>query len=91
VFPCESKSGGDEIYFSSSAGGLVCKDCEAFFLDKVRLSREAADVLSNLKLIVNADKKILAEIEDVLIRHFTEISGRRPKMAVYIEKLTKLC
>ena len=87
----ETGNRGNEVYFSSSAGGLVCKDCEAHFLDKVRLSRRCADVLANLKLIVNADRKILSDIEKVLIFHFTGVLGDRPKAAEYIEKMTNLC
>jgi DNA repair protein RecO (recombination protein O) len=74
----------DELYFSSSANGLVCKDCEAGFLDKIRLSKNAADCLSDLKLIALADEKTLLEIEKVFVRHFTEILRRPPKMAKYI-------
>jgi DNA repair protein RecO (recombination protein O) len=75
-----------ETYFSSSANGLVCKDCEAGFIDKIRLSKNAADCLSDLKLIASADEKTLLEIEKVFVRHFTEILRRPPKMAKYILK-----
>lgn len=75
-----------EFYFSSSANGLICRDCEASFPDKIRLTRNAADCLCNFKLIANADKKTLNEIEKVLIHHFTELLNRPPKMAKYILK-----
>ncbi len=74
----------DEVYFSSSANGLICRDCEASFPDKIKLTKNAADCLSDLKLIVSADEKTLREIEKVLIHHFTEILHRPPKMAKYI-------
>jgi DNA repair protein RecO (recombination protein O) len=75
-----------ETYFSSSANGLVCKDCEATFSDKIRLSKNAADCLSDLKLIARTDEKTLFEIEKVFVRHFTEILRRPQKMAKYIIK-----
>jgi len=75
-----------ETYFSSSANGLVCKDCEAGFIDKIRLSKNAADCLSDLKLIARADEKTLLEIEKVFVQHFTEILRRPPKMAKYVLK-----
>jgi DNA repair protein RecO (recombination protein O) len=77
---------GKEVFFSSSANGLVCGDCESAFTDKVRLSAAAAKCLTNLKLISNADKDALKEIEKILIYHFTEILGKPPKMAKYILK-----
>ncbi len=82
----EQRNTSDELYFSSSANGLVCKDCEAGFLDKIRLSKNAADCFSDLKMIARADEKTLLEIEKVFVRHFTEILRRPPKMAKYIIK-----
>jgi len=74
------------VYFSSSANGLICRDCEASFPDKVRLTQTAANCLSNLKLIAESQEKTLIEIEAVLIHHFTELLGHKPKMAKYILK-----
>jgi DNA repair protein RecO (recombination protein O) len=73
-----------DIYFSSSVNGLICRDCEAAFPDKIRLSTDAANCLSNLKLMANAQEKTLKEIEKLLIFHLTEILGHKPKMAKYI-------
>jgi DNA repair protein RecO (recombination protein O) len=72
------------VYFSSSANGLICRDCEASFPDKLRLTQTAANCLSNLKLLAESQEKTLNEIETVLIHHFTELLGRKPKMAKYI-------
>ena len=72
------------VYFSSSANGLICRDCEASFPDKVRLTQTAANCLSNLKLLAESQEKTLNEIETVLIHHFTELLGHKPKMAKYI-------
>ena len=73
-----------DFYFSSSANGLICRDCEASFPDKIRLTKNAANCLSNVKLIAESQKKTLNEIEKVLISHFTELLGKPPKMAKYI-------
>ena len=75
-----------EVYFSSSANGLICRDCEGGFADKIRLTRSAAACLSNLKQIAESDEKTLTEIEKILIYHFTELLGHRPKMAKYMLK-----
>ena len=74
----------EQIYFSSSANGLICRDCEAAFADKLRLTPEAAKCLINLKTIVQANIKTLNEIEKILIKHFTELLGKVPKMAKYV-------
>jgi DNA repair protein RecO (recombination protein O) len=82
----ERRVTSDEFYFSSSANGLICRDCEASFPDKIKLSKYAAACLNNLKLIADADEKTLREIEKILIAHFTELLGHRPKMAKHILK-----
>lgn len=64
----------------------VCRDCEASFPDKIKLTKNAADCLSDLKLIADVDKKTLNEIEKLLIGHFTEILHHQPKMAKHILK-----
>ena len=73
-----------EGYFSSSANGLVCKDCEPSFTNKVKLSAESAACLANLKQLASADSRTLSDIQSVLIYHFTEVLGHRPTMAKYI-------
>ncbi len=80
----EGRKTKDEVYFSSSANGLICRDCEASFPDKISLTQTAANCLSNLKLIAESQEKTLNEIETVLVHHFTELLGRKPKMAKYI-------
>ena len=74
------------VYFSSTANGIICRDCEASFPDKIRLSQKAANCLGNLKLIAEAKEKTLNEIERILIGHFTELLGHRPKMAKHFLK-----
>jgi len=85
-FTLSEVEGSDEFYFSSSANGLICRDCEANFPDKIGLSNSAADCLGNLKLLVDADEKTLDEVEKILVHHFTEILHRPPKMAKHILK-----
>jgi DNA repair protein RecO (recombination protein O) len=75
-----------EVYFSSSANGLICRDCEESFPDKIRISENAANALARAKLFTDTELKVLNEIERILVYHFTEILGRPPKMAKYILK-----
>lgn len=71
-------------FFSSFANGLVCKDCEASFSDRTQISKAAAHCLADLKMIAQARETALDEIETLLIRHFTELLHRLPKMAKHI-------
>lgn len=84
---CKRPFGPDwsETYFSHTANGLVCRDCEMNFPDKILLSAKAAKYLTDVKQIAYADDKTLDEIERVLIRHLTGILGHRLKMAEYIQ------
>ncbi len=85
----ESRVAGSEYYFSSTANGLICRDCEMSFPDKIRLSKQASDCLANLKLLAQAKEHTLREIEKIFIIHFTNILGHQLKMAKYfISSLT---
>ena len=83
---CKRPFGADwrEIYFSASAHGLVCRDCEISFPDKIRLSPKAARALVDLQQLAQADQTTLDEIEQVLLHHFTHILGRPPKLAKHV-------
>ena len=75
-----------EVYFGSSANGLICRDCEPSFPDKIRLTKNAAACLANLRQIAESQEKTLNEIERLLVSHFTELLGHRPRMAKHILK-----
>jgi DNA repair protein RecO (recombination protein O) len=77
-------AGWSQGYFSSSANGLICRDCEANFHNKMVLTKNAAACLADLKLLAKSQEKTLNEIERILIYHFTEIIGRPPKMAKHV-------
>lgn len=74
----------DEFHFSSEANGLICRDCEPSFPDKVPVTKTAAAALSNKETFAKTDKKTLKEIERLLIYHFTYIGGRPPKISKYV-------
>jgi len=72
-----------QVYFSSEANGFICRDCEAGFADKMKLSGHTAECLNDLKLLGKAGRAVPNEIEKVLIYHFTELLHHPPKMAKY--------
>lgn len=84
---CKRPFGPDwsETYFSHPANGMICRDCEMSFADKILLSPQAARHLTDVKQIAYAEEQTLDEIERVLIRHLTGILGHRLKMAEYIQ------
>ena len=73
-----------EVYFSASANGLICRDCEMSFPDKIRLRPKAAQCVADIKRIAAADLVMLDEIEQVLVHHFTHILGHAPKLARHV-------
>jgi len=73
-----------DVYFSNSANGLICRDCESSFTDKIKLTKEASDCLADLKQIPGSAEKTLEEIEKVMVHHLTGLLGRPPKMAKHI-------
>jgi len=73
-----------EFYFSSAANGLICRDCEAAFPDKIKVTASAAKCLADLKLLADANERTLNQIEKLLINHFTQTLGRQPKLAKHV-------
>jgi DNA repair protein RecO (recombination protein O) len=84
---CRRPAGADgsPVYFSSAANGLICRDCEMNYPDRVQFSAPAAGAVRDLKRLVDLELRPLEEIEDLLIRHFTETLGHRPRMADHIQ------
>jgi DNA repair protein RecO (recombination protein O) len=73
-----------EIYFSINAKGLICRDCQGSFPDKIRLTPEVAKCLANTKILSDAAQSALKIVQDILIRYITDMLGRPPRMAKYI-------
>ena len=73
-----------EVYFSNSAKGLICIDCQGAFPDRTGLSREGAKCLTDAELLVSAEDKTVKRLEEILINYITDTLGRPPRMAKYI-------
>ncbi len=80
----ERRATSGSYYFSSEVNGLICRDCEGSFPDKITVSQSAANALFDLKSLIKADEKTLNEVEKLLIYHFTNITHKKPKMAKYV-------
>ncbi len=77
-------AGRGQRYFSSSANGLICRDCEVSFPDRIRMSAKAGACLAELKLLGRSGQRELREVEGVLVAHLTELLHYRPKTAKYV-------
>ncbi len=71
-------------FFSSSASGLICRDCHISFADKIELSIAAADCLTDKEKMLSANKAAMIEVERLLISHITFASSKRLKMAAML-------
>ncbi|MFA5292952.1 MAG: DNA repair protein RecO [Phycisphaerae bacterium] len=78
-----------QFYFSASASGLVCRDCESAFVDKKVISFECASCLSQPTKILNSQASVLAGVEKILIEYITGVLERPPRTADMILKLMK--
>ena len=70
-----------QYYFSSKGNGIICHDCHGSFPDRIVLAPVVARCLNDFNYIQDVGTETLEKIEQLLIHHFTEISGRCPKMA----------
>ena len=73
-----------EVYFSNSANGIICRDCDMNFPDKVRITGTTAYCLTSLKNIPKANDQTLNLIEKIIINLLASHMQKMPKMARYI-------
>lgn len=73
-----------DVYFSSSANGILCRDCDMSFPDKVKLSKATAYCLANLKDIPQANDQTLNRVERIIVNLLASHMQKMPKMAKYI-------
>ena len=73
-----------EIYFSVNAKGLICRDCQGAFPDKIKITQQTAKCLVDANTLLSANDKIVKLAENIIIHYITDILGRTPKMAKYI-------
>lgn len=79
----------EQVYFSSSANGFICRDCENSFPEKVKVSLKTARYFNDLQKLQSADVdgNILKEMEKILIQHLTYLHGKEFRTAGYLIRL----
>ncbi len=69
---------GQPVHFSSSEGGLVCRDCEASFVEKHSVSPAALAVLQGRR---SQQPRAFRDVFDILDYHISHLMGRRPLLS----------
>lgn len=67
-------------FFSSTAHGIICRDCEGSYSDRLQIGREAGACLIDLGNISSASQRTLAEVEKTIICHLSAVLNRAPRM-----------
>ncbi len=85
---CSAKFAGNwqQVWFSSSSNGIICRDCEQVFSDKFRISIGTASLLADISKIRAAPEQLLIKAQRLLLAHITYILGKKPRAAEYILK-----
>ncbi|HBG28680.1 MAG: DNA repair protein RecO [Planctomycetes bacterium GWF2_41_51] len=78
-----------QYFFSITAGGLVCRDCEPAYIDKKMLPYQSAMILNQPQKISDAQKTSLVQIEELLIEYMTYVLEKKPRTADMILRLIK--
>ncbi len=73
-----------EIYFSVNAKGLICRNCQGAFPDKIQLTQQTAKCLIDANSLLSTNDKMAKLAENILVSYITDILGRSPRMAKYI-------
>ncbi|MCP4453803.1 MAG: DNA repair protein RecO [Planctomycetes bacterium] len=74
----------DVMFFSHGANGLVCRDCEMSFPDRMPLPAEVVACLVQMNRLTSASLQTLLQVECLLIDHFTYLLRVRPKTAKWV-------
>ncbi|MCF7974410.1 MAG: DNA repair protein RecO [Phycisphaerae bacterium] len=83
ISPCQTV-----VFFSHSANGLVCHDCEMSFPDRMAVSGEVMGCLAQISRISGASVQTLLQVETLIIDHFTYLLHTRPKTAKWVLDMT---
>jgi len=72
------------VFFSHAANGLVCRDCEMSFPDRIPLTAGVLACLAQISQLAGASVQTLFQVETLLIDHFTYLLHARPKAAKWV-------
>lgn len=88
---CKRKFANDwkQYYFSTSAGGLICRDCEAAFVDKKTISFDTAKCLNSPQSSIDAAKAAIIQTQELLLDYITYVLEKKPRTSQMVLQLLK--
>ncbi|MHC4551477.1 MAG: DNA repair protein RecO [Planctomycetota bacterium] len=82
-YPEGGRGSSINLYFTSHSNGLLCEGCETAFVEKRKINPHIVTILQNPAKLPKTAEDQLAQIEQLLIYHLTELLNKPPKMAKY--------
>ncbi len=72
--------GAEGVYFTSHEGGLLCRDCEASYVEKRLVSPGAIRVLAGGLI----DDPLVGEVFALLNYHISHLMHKEPRLAKFV-------
>lgn len=77
------------LYFSSTAGGMLCRDCEGAFTEKIFVEPATLEVLRDPHQAPTIPSTTLIDAHELLSYHQREILGKQSKIMVFLNQLLR--
>ncbi len=77
------------LYFSSSQGGMLCRDCEPHVQEKRFVEPEVIKALQNIQALETADSRVVVEAHEVLSYHQRELLGKQTNIMKFVNPLLR--
>ena len=78
-----------QIYFSSEAGGMICRDCEPARVEKRLVPVRVLELLQQPQQISQKSRKEVLEAHELLSYHQRQITGRESTIMRFVNQLLK--
>ena len=75
------------IYFSSSAGGVLCRDCEPAVIEKRFVEPHVLQILQNPTMAKRAARQNVIEAHELLSYHQRELAGKQTAVMKFVNQL----
>ncbi len=80
---------GRSAYFSSQAGGMICRDCEGAVSEKTQAGPTTWGVLGDIGKLGNTSRTETLAIHELLCYHQREILGKQPQIMSFLLQLLR--
>ena len=76
-----------QVFFSSSLGGTICRDCEPAVVEKRLIEPAVLHLLEHPKSISSANAPVIIQTHKLLSYHQQEILGKRTAIMKFVDQL----